>query len=260
MKVTNPAYRPVWAHDKPILVVNHFTAVCGSLWPGSGRFGTEGIGSTFGIRRDGTVCQYTDLARSTWHARDCSHYGVGIEFDALPPACPIKAVQLEAGAQLNAWLCKTFSFASDRSPGIDYDPGIKCHTDGLKDGGAKWDSADHWDAPWKATGDPILQWVSGSQALALNSSPWTAATFISRVKEILNPPPPPGGDDELTDAQAAMLDNLDFTAKREAIHHGLSVAPGQPWRENLAKIRAAAARKTLEVPAGQPTPVPPTVP
>ncbi len=246
-----------WATGKPTAVLNHFTVSCGSLWPGAGRFNIDGIGPQFGIRRDGTVCQYVDPATiATWHAFDESKHAVGIEWEASPPSCPITVEQLRAGAELNAWLCTTFGIPPIRCPGIAFGPGIKVHTDGLEDGGKAWDPNGHWDGIWKATGDDIAAWASPPQRAALDTSPWTSELFVAAVAAIVNPPK----EDDLTDAQAAMLDNLDFTAKREALHHGLSLAPGSPWRENLAKIRAAAARKTLGVPDGQKTPVPPTVP
>jgi len=208
MHVDRVDWRPSWSAGKPILVVNHITVTCGALFPGAGRFNSEGIGSTFGIRHDGTVCQYTDLDRGTWHARDCSHYGPGIEYDARPvgsspdgPFCDITAAQLEAGAELCAWLCKTFGIPAKRSTGVTYTPGLKCHTDGLEDGGAKWDSDRHWDAPWKSFGDPIANWISPSQRTCLDRSPWTAQKFVARVAELLNPP---GGED-LTEAETKEL-------------------------------------------------------
>ena len=157
--------RPAWIGGKPVAIVNHFTAVCDQDYPGFGRFAAESIGSPFGIRRDGTVCQYADLDVSTWHAYGRSKHAVGIELAANPTkGCAPMAIQLQALAELNAWLCETFDIPVVRSRGQQHsDPGIGCHTDGRQPG-ADWNPNSHWDAPWKAAGDQIAAFVTSSLA------------------------------------------------------------------------------------------------
>jgi hypothetical protein len=186
MHVDDLDFRPSWTGGAPTAVVNHFTGAEHALtWPGSLRFASEGIGSPFGIREDGTVCQYCDLDRSTWHARGESHFAVGIEVDAGPNHDRAVTVdQLVALAKLNAWLCDHFDIPAVRSAGIEHGPGLKCHTDGLEDGGDAWNVAHHWDSPFQVEGDATDRWVSREQARMLNTSPWTWVRFIQRVKAI----------------------------------------------------------------------------
>jgi hypothetical protein len=187
MHVDDLDFRPSWTAGKPTAVVNHFTGAEHALtWPGSLRFASEGIGSPFGIREDGTVCQYCDLDRSTWHARGESHFAVGIEVDAGPNHDrPVRLDQLVALARLNAWLCERFDIPAARMAGIRHGPGLKCHTDGLEDGGDDWNTAHHWDSPFQVEGDATDRWVTREQARMLNTSPWTWTRFIERVKAIL---------------------------------------------------------------------------
>lgn len=179
-------WRASWTDGKPRNILNHLTAVCGSTWPGFGRFLNEGIGSPFGIKRDGTVAQYVDLTASTWHAFGESHYGVGIELDASPATgCPVLPVQIDALVALNAWICKTFGIPAVRAPGVAYSRGIKCHTDGLEDGGKTWDPNGHYDAPWKATGDAIAGWIPAGTRAILDRSPISSGAFCIRVADIV---------------------------------------------------------------------------
>lgn len=189
--------RPKWAHGQPINLLLHFTGGVGMAHPGAERFASEGIGSPFGLKRDGTLFQYmTDIdAASTWHAFSESMYGIGIEVEAGPPTNPVTVSQINKLVAWAAWACKRFEIPAIRNPGTEYGRGLKCHTDGLQPpkGPALWDEHHHWDSPLKATGDAIATWIFTGTKTALDTSPCSWPDFIARVRVKMagNPPPPP---------------------------------------------------------------------
>src|SRR6266511_3291405 len=94
---------------------------------------------------------------------------------------------LEAMAELAAtcmdWAQERFGtkIPTVRSPGGGFGTGIKCHTDGIAPD-ATWDPKRHWDAPWKAEGDAIDQWLWKGGRDLLNRSPWTSKQMIDAIK------------------------------------------------------------------------------
>ncbi len=197
---TNISSGSGWHYGHPIGVLNHFTAGCGDPHDTLVSRGVSAHGCTL---QDATLVQYVPFTRLSWHAYDQAYYTVGWENAALPGVCDWDVAMLARLAQLNAeivkWVKDTYGFdiPVQRSPGWGYVPGIKCHADGLAPG-SPWDPKGHWDAPWKATGDPISSWVSSGELMALDRSPWSSAQFIDAVKA--------GGDtDVTTDAEKAVI-------------------------------------------------------
>lgn len=175
-----------WRLGHPIGVLNHFTVGCGDPHDTLVSRGVSAHGCTL---QDATFVQYVSFKDLSFHAYDQAFFTIGWENAALPGVCDFNVNMLARLAQLNAtiikWVADTYNFQIPikRAPGASLtDPGIKCHCDGLAPG-STWDPKGHYDAPWKATGDPIDQWVWSSARTALNRSPWSSDDFISAVQQ-----------------------------------------------------------------------------
>lgn len=180
-----------WREGHPIGILNHFTAGCGDPHDTLVSRGVSAHGCTL---QDGSLVQYVPFTRLSFHAYDQAFYDIGWENSASPMACDFNQHQLCRLAQLNAaviaWVADTYGFAIPiaRAPGAAFTAGLKCHADGLAPGSA-WDPKGHWDAPWRASGDPIEVWVSTGERQALDRSPWSADDFVAAVTHYA------GGDD-----------------------------------------------------------------
>jgi N-acetylmuramoyl-L-alanine amidase len=171
----------------PIGVLNHFTDGCQDPFH---TLEERGVGVQLAVAQRGAeVWQYSSIWRGQWHAYGASHHFVGIEnADAPGAGCDFTVKQLDVLAALNAAILvaiyrhKHLYVPTLRSPGVAFRPGIKCHTDGLEKPSA-WDRNGHWDAPWRATGDPISQWISSGEHRALDRSPWSSKQFVARVHQ-----------------------------------------------------------------------------
>ena len=145
------------ALSNPKIIVLH--TMVGSLWGTDGYFMQDGYGGTeshFGVGFDGEVLQWQDLAHQADANLDGNPRCISIETSdwgegpfgkwdtgnpALVPAWT--AEQVEAIAQLVAWLCREFSIPcepiEDSRPGRT---GIGYHRQGIDnwrvDGGEKW--------------------------------------------------------------------------------------------------------------------------
>jgi N-acetylmuramoyl-L-alanine amidase-like protein len=185
--------------SKPLGVLDHFTAGCGDPY---GTLAGEGYAVAFYVARDGAVEQYHATNVWGWHARQASSVYYGIEHEGYPTRCDLTEAQLEASAALNAWLFgEVLAYTPEqlaRSKGQRFTIGVKSHNDGLEDAN-NWDDAHHWDGIWKADAD----WLDARTRAALNRSPWTSATYISKVKAYMRG----GGEDDvaLTEDQVATL-------------------------------------------------------
>lgn len=191
-----------WAEGHPVAVLNHFTVGCGDP---HGTLVERGVSAHGCTLRDLTLAQYVPFTRLSFHAYDQARYSIGWENAVSPGTCDWTVGMLARLAQLNAavirWVEEHYGYAipAERKSGGDLRAaGIKCHADGLAPG-ATWDPRGHWDAPWQASGDAIVAWVSPAQQAALDRSPWSSGDFVAAVRHYLT------GGDEMTDEQKAML-------------------------------------------------------
>jgi len=173
-----------WPHGNPRGVMLHFQAGCGDPFDS---FNEKHNSAHFSIQRDASVIQYVSLRDMSWHAHEGSNFFFGIESAVSPPVCDYTVPMLEAMAELAAtcmdWAEAQFGtpIPTVRSPGAAFDPGVKCHNDGISPD-SLWDPKRHWDAPWKAEGDAISKWTwEGGQKL-LNRSPWTSQQMLDAIK------------------------------------------------------------------------------
>lgn len=168
----------------------HFQAGCGDPYS---TLKIRGVSAHLSVQRTARPIQYESFRRQTFHAYDAADHYAGFETAVLPRSCDMTVDMLEALAAIVAahldWLeAETGRRAPTRRvPGAPIGPrGIKCHADGLAPG-ASWNPARHWDAPWKAEGDPISRWVSAAQAQSLDRSPWTSRRFLRVVDGLRSP-------------------------------------------------------------------------
>lgn len=228
--------------QQPLGVIEHFTAGCRD--PFDTLVG-KGFGVHFAVHQDGTVVQYHDTAHWSWHARGASPHYFGVEHVGNPgpqlpgiPRCDLTEVQLEASAELTAWLLGTvLGWTPEdvkRSYGTAFTPGIKCHFDGLEHP-EDWDIKHHWDGIFKAD----VTWLDANTRAALNLSPWTADQYMDKVREFV------GGED-VDEVQDTMLRREWFF--RAALADALGVEhPASPEEDAEDLIRGWATETAREM-------------
>jgi N-acetylmuramoyl-L-alanine amidase-like protein len=179
---------------QPIGVIEHFTAGCQDPY---NTLVEKGFGVLAVVHRDGSVVQFQDTTHWSWHARGASPYYFGVEHIGYPTKCDLTVDQLEASAELTAWILGTVLGWKpedvQRSFGISFTPGLKAHFDGLEDAPV-WDICHHWDGIWKAD----VTWLDANTRASLNRSPWTATQYMDKVREFM------GGED-VDEVQDTML-------------------------------------------------------
>jgi hypothetical protein len=231
-----------WHFGYPIGFLNHFTDGCGDPFA---TLKSRGVSVHGCVLQDGSLVQYFPFTVCTAHAYDQAVYTLAFESAAAPGVgCEYTVPMLERMAQVNAvaldWIRDVYNvdIPTVRSPGWHYEPGIKCHTDGLEPG-CPWDPKDHWDAPWKAEGDPIDKWIWRSAREALNRSPWTSQQFIDAVKRYR------GEEDEL--ALLSDKDQKDIKAFLDGVRGmGSKKDPSKPASATGAGQRVAHAVRKIE--------------
>src|SRR5215475_2671876 len=66
------------------------------------------VSAHFGIGADGTVYQWVDTANQAWHAMGANDHSIGVENEGMT-GHQLTPAQVEANAQLLAWVHKTYS-------------------------------------------------------------------------------------------------------------------------------------------------------
>lgn len=187
-----------WPYGPPIGVLLHFTAGCGD--PHSVLLSRHASvhGGVLRPEDGGYTDQYVTLNDYGYHAYEASRRFFGIETVAMPGICDVTVGQLQRLARLTAFLAEhaeqvwKVNIPTRRSPGCEFVPGIKFHSDGLEPG-CDWDPNRHWDSPLKASGDPTSAWVGENLTRLLDRSPWSWEHFQKRVRwfrrHVFDPPP-----------------------------------------------------------------------
>lgn len=150
-----------WPEARPIGIIFHYTAGCGSDL--SGVFTDRGVSAHFSVDRDGKIYQYVPLGKIAWHADNANSYYVGLEHTALPGRCDLTEPQLQASAALSAaivqwaWQRRGVEIPLRKIQGPDLVPGFHDHADG---DGTVWNISGHTDKLYLWSWDRYLSEVA----------------------------------------------------------------------------------------------------